>query len=64
MKTQGRKGTLCWECGKKLYGKYGTEMVVDGHKRTLHKRCAQLIKSGHRELVDDNTSADAGDGNG
>ena len=48
VKMQGRRGRLCWECGKKLYGKFGTEKVVDGHKRTLHKQCAELIAAGIR----------------
>ena len=38
------KVNFCWECGKKLYGNHRTEMIIDGHKRTLHKQCAKVYQ--------------------
>jgi hypothetical protein len=33
---------FCWECGRKLRGNYHVELVVDGHKRIVHKQCSPV----------------------
>jgi hypothetical protein len=45
---------FCWECGRKLWGKNFIELVVGGHPRILHKRCAQNIQNGARDEEDTN----------
>jgi hypothetical protein len=34
---------FCWECGRKLHGGSFTEHEIEGHKRVLHKICAQEL---------------------
>ena len=41
------KGTprvkFCWECSRKLWGNYYTEIIIDRLPRILHKSCARSL---------------------
>ena len=57
MKPTGETGAVskprvgfCWECGNRLWGRYHTEMEVEGHRRILHRTCAKNIQKGRREF--------------
>lgn len=53
MKAKPR-AQFCWLCGRKLRGRiHFAEMVVDGHSRILHKRCAKLLEEGQNEEIDE-----------
>jgi len=32
---------FCWECGRKLRGKFAYQIKADGHWRTVHKSCGE-----------------------
>ena len=34
---------FCWSCGRKLRGNHFVEKEIDGHKRILHKTCAETF---------------------
>lgn len=40
------KTRFCWACMRQLWGNHHEAMVIDGHKRILHKKCAEIIKRG------------------
>lgn len=40
---------FCWDCGRKLRGKYFYQALVDGYWRTMHKACAEAMPIGREE---------------
>ena len=46
---------FCWECGRQLYGNHHREIEIDGHKRILHKECANDYIA-ERKAVNDGKS--------
>jgi hypothetical protein len=34
---------FCWECGRKLRGKFTYIVVVDGIERVVHKSCGERM---------------------
>lgn len=44
MKEKPKPAKFCWECGRKLRGKYVYQVEVEGYWRTVHKACGESIK--------------------
>lgn len=40
---------FCWHCGRKLWGRHHVELFIDGHDRTLHESCRELMEGGENE---------------
>mgnify|MGYP001612203037 CR=1 FL=1 len=45
---------FCWDCGRKLRGKYFQQLMVEGYWRTMHKGCAEeheaMVETERRNL--------------
>ena len=40
------KTRFCWACMEQLHGNHHKTMIIDGHERILHKKCAEIIQKG------------------
>lgn len=40
---------FCWECGRKLRGKFTYQILFAGHWRTVHKYCGERHRAELRE---------------